>query len=94
MAEAGERHRSKASNARQKTDEAKASQAATTSQNAVLDCLLKLKAAGRINGFHVRYLSHSDTRIFAYPSSYRDDWVTWVPFPTNMMLPSLQLVPN
>ncbi|KZT08792.1 RecF/RecN/SMC protein [Laetiporus sulphureus 93-53] len=46
--------RSKASSARQKVDEAKASQAASTSQNKVLDSLTRLKNAGRISGFHGR----------------------------------------
>lgn len=46
--------RAKASGARQKVEEAKASQQASTSQNAVLDGLTRLKAAGRIHGFHVR----------------------------------------
>ncbi|KAG8929532.1 hypothetical protein FRC02_005473, partial [Tulasnella sp. 418] len=48
------KHRSKLMGARQKADEAKASQAASTSQNAVLDNLKKLKATGRIKGFHGR----------------------------------------
>ncbi|CCL98907.1 uncharacterized protein FIBRA_00914 [Fibroporia radiculosa] len=43
-----------ASSARQKADEAKASQAANTSQNKVLDSLTRLKSTGRINGFHGR----------------------------------------
>ncbi|KAG8912838.1 hypothetical protein FRC02_005788 [Tulasnella sp. 418] len=44
------KHRSKVMGARQKADEAKASQAASTSQNAVLDNLKKLKATGRFHG--------------------------------------------
>ncbi|KZV88820.1 RecF/RecN/SMC protein [Exidia glandulosa HHB12029] len=46
--------RSRASSSRQKVDEAKASLAQNTSQNAVLDSLTRLKNAGRINGFHGR----------------------------------------
>ncbi|KAL4068878.1 RecF/RecN/SMC N terminal domain-containing protein [Scleroderma yunnanense] len=46
--------RSKASSLRQRTDEAKASQAASTSQNKVLDHLTRLKQTGRIDGFHGR----------------------------------------
>ncbi|KAL1408278.1 Structural maintenance of chromosomes protein 4 [Vanrija albida] len=46
--------RSKASSARQKVDEAKASLAADKSENAVLASLNKLKAQGRIKGFHGR----------------------------------------
>jgi structural maintenance of chromosome 4 len=45
--------RGKASSARQKAEEAKASQAASTSQNKVLESLTKLRNAGRITGFHV-----------------------------------------
>jgi len=45
--------RGKASSSRQKADEARASQAASTSQNKVLESLTKLRNAGRINGFHV-----------------------------------------
>ncbi|KAG9089736.1 hypothetical protein FRC06_001412 [Ceratobasidium sp. 370] len=39
---------------RHKRDEAKASNAQNTSQNAVLDTLMKLKSAGRLEGFHGR----------------------------------------
>ncbi|KAG0697734.1 RecF/RecN/SMC N terminal domain-containing protein [Suillus ampliporus] len=46
--------RAKAGSLRQRTDEAKASQAASTSQNKVLDSLTKLKQTGRIDGFHGR----------------------------------------
>ncbi|KDQ62973.1 hypothetical protein JAAARDRAFT_362087 [Jaapia argillacea MUCL 33604] len=46
--------RTKSSSARQKADEAKASQAANTSQNKVLDSLTRLKNSGRIHGFHGR----------------------------------------
>ncbi|EPQ60070.1 hypothetical protein GLOTRDRAFT_112842 [Gloeophyllum trabeum ATCC 11539] len=46
--------RATASSSRQKVDEAKASQAANTSQNRVLDSLTKLKNSGRIDGFHGR----------------------------------------
>ncbi|EJD43934.1 RecF/RecN/SMC protein [Auricularia subglabra TFB-10046 SS5] len=46
--------RGKASSSRQKVDEAKASLAQNTSQNAVLDSLTRLKNAGRITGFHGR----------------------------------------
>jgi structural maintenance of chromosome 4 len=45
--------RSKATSLRQKAEEARASQAASTSQNRVLDSLTKLKQTGRIDGFHV-----------------------------------------
>ena len=45
--------RGKASSSRQRAEEAKASQAASTSQNKVLDSLTRLRSAGRINGFHV-----------------------------------------
>ena len=43
----------KASSSRQKAEEAKASQAASTSQNKVLDSLSRPRSAGRINGFRV-----------------------------------------
>ncbi|KAH8111883.1 RecF/RecN/SMC [Phellopilus nigrolimitatus] len=46
--------RAKATSSRQKADEAKASQAASTSQNKVLDSLTRLKNTGRISGFHGR----------------------------------------
>ncbi|OAX33539.1 hypothetical protein K503DRAFT_869495 [Rhizopogon vinicolor AM-OR11-026] len=46
--------RNKAGSLRQKADEARASQAASTSQNKVLDSLTKLKQTGRIDGFHGR----------------------------------------
>ncbi|KAI5998259.1 RecF/RecN/SMC [Pisolithus albus] len=46
--------RSKANSLRQRTDDAKASQAANTSQNRVLDHLTRLKQTGRIEGFHGR----------------------------------------
>ncbi|GJJ13220.1 hypothetical protein Clacol_007471 [Clathrus columnatus] len=46
--------RAKAASTRQKVDEAKASHAANTSQNNVLDCLTRLKHSGRITGFHGR----------------------------------------
>lgn len=45
--------RSKAASARQKADEARASQAASSTQNRVLDGLNKLKKSGRLEGFHV-----------------------------------------
>jgi regulator of replication initiation timing len=45
--------RNKALSSRQKADEAKASQAANTSQNKVLESLTKLANAGHISGFHV-----------------------------------------
>jgi structural maintenance of chromosome 4 len=54
MQEQGEKLREKASSSRHKAEEAKASQTANTSQNAVLDTLNRLKASGRIHGFHVR----------------------------------------
>ncbi|KAI9566365.1 RecF/RecN/SMC [Boletus coccyginus] len=46
--------RGKTSSLRQRTEEAKASQAASTSQNRVLDHLTRLKQTGRIEGFHGR----------------------------------------
>ncbi|KAI5119782.1 hypothetical protein M0805_009253 [Coniferiporia weirii] len=46
--------RAKATSSRQKADEAKASQAASTSQNKVLDSLTRLRNTGRISGFHGR----------------------------------------
>ncbi|KZT27497.1 RecF/RecN/SMC protein [Neolentinus lepideus HHB14362 ss-1] len=46
--------RAVASSTRQRVDEAKASHAANTSQNKVLESLTKLKHAGRIEGFHGR----------------------------------------
>ncbi|KAF8514546.1 RecF/RecN/SMC protein [Hysterangium stoloniferum] len=46
--------RGKATASRQRVDEAKASQAANTSQNNVLDSLTRLKNSGRITGFHGR----------------------------------------
>ncbi|KAI6017477.1 RecF/RecN/SMC [Pisolithus marmoratus] len=46
--------RSKEASLRQRTDEVKASQAANTSQNRVLDHLTRLKQTGRIEGFHGR----------------------------------------
>lgn len=50
--------RGKASASRQKADEAKASQTASTTQNKVLDTLTKLQQNGRITGFHVRWPIH------------------------------------
>ncbi|KAL0952089.1 hypothetical protein HGRIS_008725 [Hohenbuehelia grisea] len=46
--------RRKASSSRNKTDEAKASQAANTTQSRVLEGLNRLKAQGRVNGFYGR----------------------------------------
>ncbi|KAF8129892.1 RecF/RecN/SMC [Boletus edulis] len=46
--------RGKVSSLRQRTEEAKSSQAASTSQNKVLDHLTRLKQTGRIDGFHGR----------------------------------------
>ncbi|KAG6860855.1 hypothetical protein C0995_006719 [Termitomyces sp. Mi166 len=46
--------RKKASSARQKVDEAKASQADNRSRNSVLDSLTRLQEAGRVSGFHGR----------------------------------------
>ncbi|KAI0297565.1 RecF/RecN/SMC protein, partial [Multifurca ochricompacta] len=46
--------RSQASSTRQRVEEAKASQAASTSQNKVLDSLTRLKNSGRVSGFHGR----------------------------------------
>lgn len=45
--------RAKASASRQKVDEAKSSQEQSRSNNRVLDTLIRLKTAGRIQGFHV-----------------------------------------
>ncbi|KIM73223.1 hypothetical protein PILCRDRAFT_15413 [Piloderma croceum F 1598] len=47
--------RRKASYLHQRADEAKASQATSTSQNKVLDSLTWLRSAGCINGFHGRF---------------------------------------
>jgi structural maintenance of chromosome 4 len=52
----GEALRAKVSNSRHKVDEAKSSLAADKSENAVLASLNKLKAQGRIKGFHVCHL--------------------------------------
>ncbi|KAI0253228.1 RecF/RecN/SMC N terminal domain-containing protein [Lactifluus subvellereus] len=46
--------RAQASSTRQRVEEAKASQAANTSQNKVLDSLTRLRNSGRVNGFHGR----------------------------------------
>ncbi|KAL7424908.1 Structural maintenance of chromosomes protein 4 [Cryptotrichosporon argae] len=54
LAKQGEQMRAKVSSARHKVDEAKASLAADKSENAVLGSLNKLKAQGRIKGFHGR----------------------------------------
>lgn len=54
MAPQSDELRSKVSVSRQKVDEAKASLAADKSENAVLASLNKLKAQGRIKGFHGR----------------------------------------
>lgn len=48
-----QRLRAKASASRQKVDEAKSSQEQSRSNNRVLDTLVRLKSAGRIQGFHV-----------------------------------------
>lgn len=53
MTSQAEKLRAKVSSSRSKTDEAKASLAADKSENAVLNCLNKLKAQGRVKGFHV-----------------------------------------
>ncbi|KAH9178187.1 hypothetical protein EDB89DRAFT_2063979 [Lactarius sanguifluus] len=47
-------HRAQASSARQCAEEAKASQAASASQNKVLDSLTRLRKSGRVSGFHGR----------------------------------------
>lgn len=47
--------RAKATAARQKSDEAKSSHAASRSQGNVLSSLTKLKEQGRLAGFHVSY---------------------------------------
>ncbi|KAH9041388.1 RecF/RecN/SMC N terminal domain-containing protein [Lactarius pseudohatsudake] len=47
-------HRAQASSTRQRVEEAKASQAASTSQNKVLDSLTRLRNSGRVSGFHGR----------------------------------------
>lgn len=49
--------RSKATAARQKADEAKASQSASRSQGNVLSSLTKLKDQGRLPGFHVGFFT-------------------------------------
>ncbi|RSH93703.1 hypothetical protein EHS25_006350 [Saitozyma podzolica] len=54
MATQSDQLRAKVSSSRQKADEAKASLAADKSENAVLASLNKLKAQGRIKGFHGR----------------------------------------
>ena len=54
MAAKADQLRAKVSSSRSKTDEAKASLAADKSENAVLASLNKLKAQGRIKGFHGR----------------------------------------
>ncbi|KAI9511860.1 RecF/RecN/SMC N terminal domain-containing protein [Russula earlei] len=46
--------RAQASSTRQRVEEAKASQAVTTSQNKVLDSLTRLRNSGRVSGFHGR----------------------------------------
>ncbi|KAF8274355.1 RecF/RecN/SMC [Lactarius quietus] len=46
--------RAQASSTRQRIEEAKASQAANTSQNKVLDSLTRLRNSGRVSGFHGR----------------------------------------
>ena len=53
MAARFEQLRTKVTITRQKTDDANASLAADKSENAVLGSLNKLKAQGRIKGFHV-----------------------------------------
>lgn len=55
MTAKAEQLRTKVSSSRSKTDEAKASLQADKSENAVLSSLNKLKAQGRIKGFHVRF---------------------------------------
>lgn len=57
MATRVEQLRSNAAASRQKRDEAKSSNAQNTSQGAVLDSLMKLKATGQIQGFHVSMIS-------------------------------------
>lgn len=47
-----------ATSTRQRAEEARASQAASTSQNKVLDSLTRLRNSGRVNGFHVSYPAH------------------------------------
>ncbi|KAH9029014.1 SMCs flexible hinge [Lactarius pseudohatsudake] len=47
-------HRAQASSMRQCAEEAKASQAASASQNKVLDSLTRLRTSGRVSGFHGR----------------------------------------
>lgn len=56
--------RSKATAARQKSDEAKASHSASRSQGNVLSSLTKLKEQGRLAGFHVRSSSLSSERSY------------------------------
>jgi structural maintenance of chromosome 4 len=69
MSAKAEQLRSKVSNSRSKADEARASLAADKSENAVLGSLNKLKAQGRIKGFHV---SHAVWRRL----TSRADWAT------------------
>jgi hypothetical protein len=86
LAGRGEALRAKVSNSRHKVDEAKSSLAADKSENAVLASLNKLKAQGRIKGFHVRILLRTGVA-----ADVRDVWETLVLLTTSMMLPSLQL---
>lgn len=57
MTAKGEALRSKVGQSRAKADDARASLAADKSENAVLSSLNKLKAQGRIKGFHVGRVS-------------------------------------
>jgi structural maintenance of chromosome 4 len=78
------------SNSRHKVDEAKSSLAADKSENAVLASLNKLKAQGRIKGFHVRIFL-----MTGVAADVRDVWATLVLLTTNTMLPSLpHVVPS
>ena len=51
--------KSKASSSRQRFEEAKKTQSDSTTQNRVLDGLNRLRASGRVSGFHVRQTSVS-----------------------------------
>ena len=58
--------RGQASSSRQRVEEAKASQAASTSQNKVLDSLTRLRNSGRVSGFHVSLIRNHPGRCSWY----------------------------
>lgn len=84
------RLRTTATTARQKSDEAKASQAASKSQSSVLTSLTKLKDQGRLPGFHVsaHLLHQTPSCALADSSFYRVDWVISDELTTNTTSPS------